>query len=52
MMESLEQLCVFENGILIQVVLIDYCGCLVWFVDSFEDVECVEDIIWCEGELV
>ena len=50
--EQLEQLRALENGIPIQVVLVDYKGRSHGSVDTPEDVGLVEDIIRREGELV
>lgn len=50
--EQLEQLRALENGIPIQVVVVDYQGRTHGSVDSPEDIPFVEGIIAREGELV
>ena len=50
--EKLEQLRALENGIPIQVVLVDYRGRTHWSIDTPEDVKKAEEIIEREGELV
>ena len=50
--EQLEQLRALENGIAIQVVLVNYEGRTHGSVDNPEDVALVENIIQQEGELV
>lgn len=49
--EGLEQLRALENGISIQVVLVDYRGRTHWSVDTPDDLAKVEAIIEREGEL-
>lgn len=51
-MEKLEQLRFLENGIPIQIVLVDYKGRTHASVDQPEDIARVEKIIQQEGELV
>ncbi len=50
--EGLEQLRALENGMSIQVVLVDYHGRTHWSVDSPEDAKMAEALILREGELV
>lgn len=50
--EQLEQLRALENGIPIQVALVDYRGRTHGSVDTPEDIPVVEEIIAREGELV
>lgn len=49
--EMLEQLRALENGISIQVAIVDYRGRTHWSIDSAEDIEIAEEIIRREGEL-
>jgi 3-deoxy-manno-octulosonate cytidylyltransferase (CMP-KDO synthetase) len=50
--EKLEQLRALENGLPIQIVLVDYRGRTHWSIDNKEDVAIAEGIIRSEGELV
>jgi 3-deoxy-manno-octulosonate cytidylyltransferase (CMP-KDO synthetase) len=50
--EGLEQLRALENGIKIKVVLVDYQGRSDWAIDTPEDVDIVENIIYREGEII
>ena len=49
--EALEQLRALENGIAIDVVLVDLKGKTLWAVDTPADVTITEDIIRREGEI-
>jgi 3-deoxy-manno-octulosonate cytidylyltransferase (CMP-KDO synthetase) len=50
--EKLEQLRALENGIPIQIVIVDYQGRTHWSIDNPEDIRYVEEILKREGELV